>query len=256
MTETIVFFHAHPDDEAIFTGGSMALLADRGFDVVLVVATAGEAGAAHATDGSGDELGELRRNETWDAAHRLGLADVRFLGYGDSGMEGHAPDGFAAAAVEEAGDRLGELLADLGPQSLVIYDEGGIYEHPDHVQVHRVGHVAAARLPVETVYECTVDREYLHFVESHLVVQAALPHRPETLGLAATTLGSATVEIDVAVDVAAVLERKREAMAAHGSQIPESSLALQLPGASFSAVYGLEWYCRVGPPGPLDGLST
>lgn len=133
---------------------------------------------------------------------------------------------------------------------------GGIYEHPDHVPVHRVGRAAASRLPVETVYECTVDRGYLHFAESHLVVEAALPHRSATLGLATTTVGSATVEIDVSVDVASVLDRKRQAMAAHGSQIPDSSQALQLPGASFSAVYGVEWYCRVGPPGPLDGLSA
>ena len=65
-----------------------------------------------------------------------------------------------------------------------------------------------------------------------------------------------TVEIDVSIDVAPVLDRKRQAMAAHGSQIPASSQALQLPGASCSAVYGLEWYRRIGPPGPIDGLTA
>ncbi len=232
----------------------MAMLADRGLQLVLVVATAGEGGAPH--DGEGDRRGlaDVRRAETVAAAERLGVTDVRFLGYEDSGVDGNAPGGFATAPVAEAGDRLAELLRGLGPHSLVIYDGGGIYDHPDHVQVHRVGHAAAEHLPVDTVYECTVDREYLHFVETHLVVQAAMPHRPETLGLAATSLGSATVEIDVALDVAPALDRKRSAMAAHGSQIPESSPTLQLPGASFSAVYGLEWYRRVGASGPLDRL--
>jgi LmbE family N-acetylglucosaminyl deacetylase len=234
----------------------MAMLADRGVELILVVATAGEGGAPHAGDGERRGLADVRRAETLAAAARLGVSDVRFLGYEDSGLDGTAAEGFAAAPVEEAGGRLAGLLHELGTHSLVIYDGGGIYDHPDHVQVHLVGHAAAEQLPVDTIYECTVDREYLHFVETHLVVQAAIPHRPETLGLAATSLGSATVEIDVAVDVASVLDRKRAAMAAHGSQIPESSPTLQLPGASFSAVYGLEWYCRVGSPGPLDRLTT
>ncbi len=247
--DTVVFFHAHPDDEAIFTGGSMARLAAEGAEVVLVLATSGESGA-----GSDGDLGEMRRSEAVAAARELGVDDVRFLGYTDSGMEGSAIGGFASVPVDGAARELSELLGDVGRCSLVVYDEGGIYEHPDHVQVHRVGHAAARFLSVETVYECTVDREYLHFVETHLVVEAALPHRPETLGLAATSLGSATVEIDVSIDVGSMLERKRSAMAAHGSQIPETSRTLQLPGASFSAVYGLEWYCRVGPPGPLDRL--
>lgn len=233
----------------------MALLADRGVELILVVATAGEGGAPHEADGDRRVLADVRRAETLDAAARLGVTDVRFLGFEDSGLDGSAPEGFAGAPVDEAGDRLAGLLGDLGTHSLVIYDGGGIYDHPDHVQVHRVGHAAADKLPIDTIYECTVDREYLHFVETHLVVHAAIPHRPETLGLAATSLGSATVEIDVAVDVGPALDRKRAAMAAHGSQIPESSRTLQLPGASFSAVYGLEWYCRVGSSGPLDRLT-
>ncbi len=232
----------------------MAILAERGLELVLVVATSGEGGEPHAGERDRPGLAAVRRAETLAAAARLGVTDVRFLGYEDSGVDGAIPDGFAAAPVDQAGDRLADLLSELGRHSLVIYDGGGIYDHPDHVQVHRVGRAAAEHLPVDTIYECTVDREYLHFVETHLVVQAAMPHRPETLGLAATSLGSATVEIDVAVDVAPVLDRKRAAMAAHSSQIPESSPTLQLPGASFSAVYGLEWYCRVGAPGPLDRL--
>jgi hypothetical protein len=101
------------------------------------------------------------------------------------------------------------------------------------------------------VYEATVDREYLHFVETHLVEEAILAG---DLGLVRSRIGMPTVAIDVAVDVRSVLGVKRAAMAAHSSQIPETTSALQLPEHHFADVYGWEWYVRSGPPGPLDRL--
>jgi LmbE family N-acetylglucosaminyl deacetylase len=126
------------------------------------------------------------------------------------------------------------------------------------VQVHKVGLAAAAEAGVPTVYESTVDREYLHFVETHLVVEATVatqPERVQGLGLAAAPLGLSTVEVDCTVDVRPVLAVKRRAMAAHASQIPETSSAMRLPDADFAAVYGYEWYARLGPVGPIDELS-
>jgi LmbE family N-acetylglucosaminyl deacetylase len=121
-----------------------------------------------------------------------------------------------------------------------------------------VGLAAAADAGVPTVYESTVDREYLHFVETHLVVEATIAAQPERtvlgLGLAAAPLGLSTVEVDCTVDVRPVLAVKRRAMAAHASQIPETSSALRLPDADFAAVYGYEWYARRGPAGPIDDL--
>jgi LmbE family N-acetylglucosaminyl deacetylase len=240
---SVVFFHAHPDDEAIFTGGTMALLAERGERVVLVVATRGELG------------GPDRVEETCRAAELLGVHRVEFLRWRDSGMAGEpandAPEAFARADVDEAADDLARVLRDEQAVALVGYDDHGIYGHPDHVQVHRVGRRAAAVADVPTVYDATVDREYLHFVETHLVVEAG-GGRPADLGLAATDIGMPTLLIDLTVDVTRMLERKRTAMAAHGSQIPETASAMQLPVEAFAAVYGYEWYLRTGPPGPLD----
>src|SRR5688500_5881410 len=133
---------------------------------------------------------------------------------------------------------------------MVGYDARVIYGHADHVQVHRVGLAAAAEAGVPTIYESTVDREYLHFVETHLVVEATIAAQPERvggLGLAAAPLGLSTVEVDCTIDVRPVLPVKRRAMAAHASQIPETSSALRLPDAGFAAVYGYEWYARRGP---------
>ena len=268
---TVVFFHAHPDDEAIFTGGTMALLAAAGWRVVLVLATAGEQGLTSPLVGPEVPLAVRRMGETATAAECLGAQRVEFLGYHDSGLDGSGsvaggeagstgerPVGaFADAPVEEAAARLAGILAEERPAALVSYDARGIYGHIDHVQVHRVALAAAAGAGVATIYESTVDREYLHFVETHLVVEATIATQPERvggLGLAAAPLGLSTVEVDCTIDVRPVLPVKRRAMAAHASQIPETSSALRLPDAGFAAVYGYEWYARRGPTGPLDEL--
>jgi LmbE family N-acetylglucosaminyl deacetylase len=232
----------------------MAMLVDRGERVVLVLATGGELGSAP----------EQRRAETEVAAGILGVARLELLGYRDSGMAGDpanaAPGAFAAAPVEEAVDRVAAILADEDVTALVVYDGAGIYGHPDHVQVHRVGMQVAELAGVATVYESTVDREYLHFVETHVVVEAGIAggrERPSRdLGLAASALGSASVEITTTLDVRPVLARKRRAMAAHVSQLPETASPMQLATAAFEDVYGWEWYVRRGPVGPIDALAS
>jgi LmbE family N-acetylglucosaminyl deacetylase len=258
---TVVFFHAHPDDEAIFTGGTMALLAASGWRVVLVLATAGEQGLTSALVGPEVPLAVRRMAETAQAAECLGAQRIEFLGYHDSGVDGSGdrPVGaFADAPLHEAAARLAGILAEERAAALVGYDARGIYGHIDHVHVHRVGVAAAEQAGVPTVYESTVDREYLHFVETHLVVEATIATQPERthlgLGLAAAPLGLSTVEVDCTVDVRAVLPVKRRAMSAHASQIPETSSAMRLPDAGFAAVYGYEWYARRGPVGPIDEL--
>jgi LmbE family N-acetylglucosaminyl deacetylase len=256
---SVVFLHAHPDDEAIFTGGTIALLARAGWRVVLVLATEGERGAASPLVGPEVPLSVRRVAETARAAERLGVARVEFLGYHDSGMTGDpandALGAFAAAPVDEAAERLRRILVEEEAAALVTYDEQGVYGHPDHVQVHRVALLAAERAGVPTLYESTVDREYLHFVESHLVVEATHGGERPGLGLAASSLGMPTVEIGCTVDVRPVLATKRLAMADHASQIPEACSAMRLPDSDFAAVYGFEWYVRRGPPGPIDDLA-
>jgi LmbE family N-acetylglucosaminyl deacetylase len=260
---TVVFFHAHPDDEAIFTGGAIARLDQRGWRVVVVVATQGELGAPTAPGGSTAALAAERVAETRRACQLLGVDRIEFLGYHDSGLLGDAantaPGAFWAADSDEVAARLARLLTEESAAALVVYDETGIYGHPDHVKVHEVGVRAAALAGVECVYEATVDREYLHFVETHLVIEAgAARSRMESaasdLGLAASAIGKPTVLVSNTIDVRDLLDVKRAAMAAHRSQIPETASAMRLPTEAFAAVYGFEWFIRRGPPGPLDQL--
>jgi LmbE family N-acetylglucosaminyl deacetylase len=252
---TVVFVHAHPDDEAIFTGGTMSLLAEAGHRVVLVVATGGELGESPGGPEDAARLAERRRRETQTAAQLLGVSRVALLDYHDSGMAGDAanddPASFWSADVDAAAKTVATVLEEEGATVAVGYDDFGIYGHPDHVQVHRVTHRAAEMAGVPTVYDATVDREYLHFVETHLVEEAVLTG---DLGLVRSHIGMPTVSIAKTVDVRPALAIKRSAMAAHASQIPESTSALQLPEDRFADVYGWEWYVRTGPPGPLDEL--
>jgi LmbE family N-acetylglucosaminyl deacetylase len=247
---TVVFFHAHPDDEAIFTGGTIARLADAGARVVVVIATSGELGQHH---GGESTLAEHRADETRAACEVLGVARLEMLGYTDSGLAPPgAPmpdDAFAIADVDEAARRLAAIIVEEAATALVYYDEGGIYGHADHLAVHRVGRRAAELAGVTTVYESTVDREYLHFVETHLVALAVLSMHE------VVPTGVPTVIVSTTIDVTSVIDRKRAAMAAHASQIPADSAVLRFDPDTFAGVYGYEWYVRTGPPADLDTLA-
>src|SRR5215467_10604941 len=124
MNRTVVFFHAHPDDEALQTGGTMARLAAEGHRVVLVTATDGEAGLA-STQAMGGDLGDVRRRELTQSADILGCARVVPLGYADSGSSDNRStraDTFSSMPVETAAHKLSAILAEEAADALTIYD--------------------------------------------------------------------------------------------------------------------------------------
>src|SRR3954454_12873551 len=155
----LILVHAHPDDEAIGTGATMAKYAAEGAGVTLVTCTLGEEGEVlvpdlvHLESDAEDRLGEHRITELAEAMKAIGVTDHRFLGgpgrFRDSGMEwdetGHAKpastirdDTFWKADLTEAATLLVEIIREVRPQVLVTYDEFGNYGHPDHIQAHRV----------------------------------------------------------------------------------------------------------------------
>ena len=246
---TVTFFHAHPDDEAIATGGTMASLAAEGHRVVLVTATRGELGEV--ADGileAGESLGERRATELAEAASVLGVARQLFLGYHDSGMEGEdsnaRPDCFATADGDEAADRLAGILVEESTDVLVVYDEHGGYGHPDHVQVHTVGMAAAERAGTPIVYMTTMDRGFMLELRRRA---AESEFGPEDNLEGADTMGEPSERITTEVDVRSYVETKREAMRAHASQIGEESFFLSMPDDLFTEVWGQEWFIRVRP---------
>lgn len=256
---TLVCFHAHPDDESISTGGTMARAAAGGHRVVLVVATRGEHGVPRpGVLAEGEHLGERRVVETRRSAEILGVERVEFLGYMDSGMMGEPtndhPGCFWQADVDDAAERLASILRDVGADVLTIYDRNGGYGHPDHIQVHRVGRLAAERAGVPRVFQATMNRDHLR----RLLAEAPPEDLAEVLddeGRARTVddgFGTPEHEITHAVDVTAFLDRKRASMEAHASQIGADSFFLKLAPEAFAASFGTEWYVELGrvrPPG-------
>ena len=246
---TLVVFHAHPDDEAIATGGVMAKAAADGHRVVLVVATRGEHGEV--PDGfldPGEELWRRRVRETDAAAEILGVSRVEFLDYVDSGMAGReendAPGSFWQANVDEAARRLAEVLEEEHADVLTAYDENGVYGHPDHIQVHRVGTRAAQLAGTPKLYLNTVNKDYFRRSMADLAsLDIALPGdlKPEDLDI-----GLPEDRITTAVDVRQFLPAKRAAMAAHASQISETSFFLAMPPPMFEAAFGTEWFVLEG----------
>ena len=252
----MVNFHAHPDDEAIATAGSMMKAADDGHRVVLVVATRGEQGEpVPGALGPGEALGDRRAAETLDSAGIIGAHRVEFLGYEDSGMAGDEandnPACFWQADFDEAVERLARILVEESAVVLTVYDDHGGYGHPDHIQVHRVGVDAARKAGVEKVFYATMNRTQIQrqtaevesFAEAMEAIEAEQAERINN-----EDFGTEEAEITHAVDVSAYLERKRAAMLAHASQITADSFFGSMTDEQFSDAFGTEWFVAPGPP--------
>lgn len=247
MRRTLVTFHAHPDDEAIATGGTIARAAADGHRVVLVVATRGELGETPPGVDPGPALGVLREEETRRAAEILGVSRVAFLGYHDSGMAGTpantAAAAFAAAPVDEAAARLAAILREERAGVLTVYDAHGGYGHPDHVQVHRVGHRAADLAGTPDVFEATLNRDHIRRLLARFAEEVPDAERP---GPEDAEIGLPESQLTTGVDVRDLVDVKRAAMAAHASQIGEQSFFLSLPPDAFREAFGWEWFARRG----------
>jgi N-acetyl-1-D-myo-inositol-2-amino-2-deoxy-alpha-D-glucopyranoside deacetylase len=273
--------HPHPDDESIACGGVLARYADAGRRVGVVTCTGGEEGENLAGIELGDEeLVSHRRRELRDALAILGVHEHRYLGYRDSGMVGTPandhPEAFHRADLYEASARLARVLRETRPDVVVSDDEHGTYGHPDHVKAHRVTEraVAMAADPwwvtddlapwqVRKRYVYTVARSRMFAMHQRLLDEGlASPfgerpvEAPDDL-----ELGVPDDDITTTVEVSAVLDRKRAAMAAHRSQIGEDSFFLNLPDAVARDFFGHEHFVLLhGDPGPreddlFDGLG-
>jgi LmbE family N-acetylglucosaminyl deacetylase len=253
---TLVCFHAHPDDEVISTGGTIARAAAEGHRVVLVVATNGDHGEVPDDLGDDESLVDRRRAETEASAAALGISRIAWLGYSDSGMTGWEqnadPASFHRADPEEAGARLAEILREESADVLTIYDWHGNYGHPDHVAVHRAGLVAERLVPSVRVLQATMNRDaFVRMIEA-VRESGALTQTPggadvddfDPNGPAddGNPMGMPEAEITLAVDVSDHIAVKRAAMRCHRSQIEDTSFFLEMPDEAFVQAFGVEWF--------------
>ncbi|MFE7483096.1 N-acetyl-1-D-myo-inositol-2-amino-2-deoxy-alpha-D-glucopyranoside deacetylase [Streptomyces sp. NPDC057552] len=282
----LLLVHAHPDDESINNGATMARYAAEGAHVTLVTCTLGEEGEvippalAHLAADRDDALGPHRVGELAAAMKELGVTDHRFLGgagrFRDSGMLGteqnERPGAFWATPVDEAAAPLVEIIREVRPQVLVTYDPDGGYGHPDHIQAHRVA-MRAAELAADPAYGTgsphTIAKVYWNRVERS-VVEAAFDRlrttAPDTFpGIAAVTDVPGVVDgdgITAEIDGTAYAGAKAAAMRAHATQIVvEGEGEGKGAGAFFALSNGLgqpllttEYYQLVrGVPGAAGG---
>jgi N-acetyl-1-D-myo-inositol-2-amino-2-deoxy-alpha-D-glucopyranoside deacetylase len=232
--------HAHPDDESIGTGATMAKYAAEGARVTLVTCTLGELGEvippslAHLAADQEDRLGEYRIGELAAACDLLGVTDHRFLGglgrWRDSGMMGTAdntdPRCFWQADVDEAAAALLDVIREVRPQVLVTYDANGFYGHPDHIQAHRVAWRA---------------------------FELARAEGPGGLARFYATAAPDSAQVTTEIDARAYLERKLAAMRAHATQITVSPPYFALSNHVRQLALGVEYYTLLAGPRGLAG---
>ncbi|WP_063735837.1 N-acetyl-1-D-myo-inositol-2-amino-2-deoxy-alpha-D-glucopyranoside deacetylase [Streptomyces sp. RTd22] len=242
----LLLVHAHPDDESINNGATMAKYAAEGAHVTLVTCTLGEEGEvipadlAHLTADRDDTLGSHRIGELAAAMKALGVQDHRFLGgpgrYRDSGMMGAPQNGradcFWQADLDEAASYLVAVIREIRPQVLVAYDADGGYGHPDHIQAHRVA-MRAAELAAEPVFRRDLgDPHEVRKVYWNCVPRSAVEEgfaRLRAAGEQAPFPGVATAddvpgvvadaEVSAVIDGTAYADAKTAAMRAHATQI-------------------------------------
>ncbi len=254
---TLLLVHAHPDDEAISTGGVMMKAKADGHRVVLVTATRGEVGEIYNMDeaASRPRLGEIRTQELKNAAAILGVDRLEILGYRDSGMvdtgDNKDPRSFHQAALQDAAAKLAVVMREERPQVVVTYAEDGVYGHPDHIKAHHVTNAACDLLeaegqPVAKLYYTAIPRSMMEaFVEQ--MPEEAKQAMNGNMRIAGTPDELITTRIDVSDNV----ERKRKAFQAHVSQNDPNSWFATMASQIYELAFGTEYYQLVrGNPGP------
>ena len=256
----VLLVHAHPDDETINNGATMALYAALGAQVTLITCTRGEEGEiltpelTHLSSAETDGLGDHRETELANAMKALGVNDFRFLGqdevkYRDSGMMGtepnNRPDVFWQADLEEASDYLVKVIEEVKPHILITYDEIGGYGHPDHIKAHLV----AMRASEKSVWQ--IQKIYWNTMPKSVLAESMAKMKE----MGSDFFGAESVDdlpfakddefVTSLIDGNAYVEAKMAAMKAHHTQIALDGPFFALSNNLGLQVWGHEYYSLV-----------
>jgi N-acetyl-1-D-myo-inositol-2-amino-2-deoxy-alpha-D-glucopyranoside deacetylase len=256
----LLLVHAHPDDETINNGATMAMYAALGAQVTLVTCTRGEEGEvlvpelSHLASHEKDQLGPHREGELADAMKALGISDFRFLGapattFRDSGMMGtpqnERPDVFWQAEVSDASNYLIEIIDEIKPHVLVTYDEIGGYGHPDHIQAHRIAMDAAHKAT------WSIPKIYWNTMPKSVIIEGI--EKMKSLG--SDFFGAESADdlpfakddeyVTTLIDGNDYVQAKMDAMAAHSTQIALDGPFFALSNNVGLQVWGNEYYTLV-----------
>lgn len=251
-----LFVHAHPDDETINNGATMAQMVEDGVSVTLVTCTRGEEGEvlipelSHFASHVEDKLGQHRIVELENAMKELGVKDHRFLGeYRDSGMMGapqnENPKCFWKCDVDEAAEKLAAIIDEIKPQVMVTYDEFGGYGHPDHIQTHRVA------MRASEIADWKIQKIYWNIMPKSVVAQGM--EAMKTQG--SDFFGAENIDdlpfvkddsfVSAVIHAPGQVDKKMAAMKAHATQISLDGPFFALSNNLGVQVFGDEYYTLV-----------
>lgn len=267
MSEHLVLLavHAHPDDESLGTGGTLARYSKEGVKTVLVCATKGEEGQILNPEMDPQEIPDdittLRLRELETACQILGIHQVFFLNYRDSGMEGTAsnsnPEALINADIHTATERLVRIIRETKPHVVITYNERGFYGHPDHIAVNRIT-LAAMKASGDPSSYTSIPWPpwnpkklyYTAMPKSRLLFRKKVTEeRGETVNFNIDLLGTPDELITTWIDVEPFLDQKLRAITSHKSQIPPWHFVSQLDESMIKESLGVECYmCVQGCP--------
>ena len=237
MAKTLLAVLAHPDDESFGLGGTLALYASKGYDTYYVCATRGEAGTVDEEHLVGfKDTAEMRTAELMKAAQALGLKEIFFLGYRDSGMPGmeanQHPNAQINASIDEVAGRVVKYIRDLKPDVVLTFDPIGGYKHPDHIHIHKATVLAFENadnasfhpeagdsFKPQALYYQVFPRGLLKFATSIMPLFGKDPRKFGRNGdINLKELADISFPVHVRLNVQSVAEAKRKASEAHASQ--------------------------------------
>ncbi len=254
-TLTLMAVHAHPDDEASSTGGVLAKYSAEGLRTVVVTCTNGEFGDAPGGVKPGEDghdeaaVAELRLAELRQSCKILGVTDLETLGYHDSGMPDwdykNRPDAFCNVPVAEVAARIGALIDTYRPQVVIVYDEKGMYQHPDHVHASVTAQAAVAEAgTVAKLYKSAMRGSDWQKIRKALRDLGVDMPEMEITDEMRRQMAEAEARITTNVDIRPVMNRKRDALLTHASQIEESWFS-RIPPDVAEQAFGHEHFVRV-----------
>jgi LmbE family N-acetylglucosaminyl deacetylase len=259
----LVVIFAHPDDESFGFGGLLAAFADAGFESTYIVGTRGEVGEILVPGlATRETLGDVRELELRAALKILGVSDVRFLGFRDSGMAGTPDNDDPRAYINQDVDVVASIVADIivekRPTIVLTYGPDGIYGHPDHIMAHKVGTAAVLKAGergwrTPSLYYSAASRERIKRM-------AARPDGPfaRTPPDVLETFGTPHDQITTWMDITSYRERKLAALRAHRSQVGDDGPLASLPQDERELWFSIET-ARLMPlpwnPDPVDVLA-
>jgi N-acetyl-1-D-myo-inositol-2-amino-2-deoxy-alpha-D-glucopyranoside deacetylase len=268
---TLMAIYAHPDDESFGTGGTLALYAEQGYRVILVTATKGEAGGIQDPTMHSDEpISELRQRELKCACDTLGIEGPHYLGYRDSGMAGtpenEHPDSFFQADLDEATGRVVEAIRIYKPEVILTFEPNGGYGHPDHIKANQVAtrafHVAGdpSRYAEQSLPAWQPKKLYYTALPRRMFRAMAQRMREAGMDLGQRgndweNRGMPDEVISTEIDVSSVVEKKMKAFQCHRSQISPNGLISLLPTEAAQEFMKMEYFWRVVPETPVDGVE-